>query len=59
MIIDRWLLRSFAWHGNRRMTKLDSDFLAGGDFEQIHKTGELCRLMGARASVRVQSTVGL
>jgi DNA gyrase subunit B len=51
---ERWSLEIVRLqHGNRRITVLDRDFLGSGDYEQIHKTGELIGgLLGAGASVR-------
>jgi DNA gyrase subunit B len=51
---ERWSLEiAHIQHGNRRVTRLDKDFLVSGDFEQIRRTGELLHgLIGDGASVR-------
>ena len=51
---ERWWLEiARLQHGNRRITMLDRDFLASGDFDQIRKTGELINgLLGEGATVR-------
>ncbi len=51
---ERWALEiGRMQHGNRRVTRLDADFLISGDYEQITRTGHLIHgLLGPGASVR-------
>jgi DNA gyrase subunit B len=51
---ERWSLEiERMQHGNSRITVLDRDFLASGDYEQIRKTGVLIGgLLGEGAAVR-------
>jgi len=51
---EQWRLQiSRLQHGNVRTTIIDRDFVVGGDFEQIRRTGELLHgLLGSGASVR-------
>jgi DNA gyrase subunit B len=51
---DRYQIRiERSWHGNLRISNIDTEFVASGDYAQIRQTAEMLRgLVGVGASVR-------
>jgi len=51
---DRYQIRiERSWHGNLRISNIDTEFVASGDYAQIRQTAEMLRgLVGVGATVR-------
>ena len=51
---DRYQIRiERSWHGNLRISNIDTEFVASGDYAQIRQTAEMLRgLVGVGAAVR-------